>query len=603
MSKLQDAKTAYTFDDFVLVPVYSEIRSRKDPNISTNIKDKQYSIPIVSAPMNTVTEEQMLFAMASMGGIGVLHRYMTTDQQINIYNKVIKDLEKLCVEDPQKNIYVSVGAGTSDVSEDRVNKLVDAGVRNFCVDVANGHSVHCVDALKNIKNRLPESNVMAGNVCSFDGAYKLAENGAGSIRCGIGPGCFRAGTRVLMANGSYKNIENIRSGDRVINCDGEAKEVIWSGVTGRKKTYKHKGSLFYLSTYCTKDHKYLVNSGNQVVWKQISDVSQEDSILMPKKINFEIKNTFFEKVGITPTHEIGYIIGFMLANGMVDKIMNNFKCKLHLNRCTFAASNVTEILLHDNRDYLCGLFWGMKNSNILLNNVSREVVELYEVLKYMVDDKNELETNKYIYGNICDSSSDPIECDVYDIQVDCPTHSFIANNAIVHNSMCTTRMVTGHGVPQLSAIEECCEIKEKFPDVAIIADGGIKKSADIIKALAIGADFVMIGALLAGTTETPGDYIEENGVVYKYYHGMASLEGRKSWFDCSRLGLPSEGVSKKIQYLGRSAKEVVEGLCQSLRVGLSYAGSNNLQELRKNAQWRKVTSSGYVEGTPHGKNN
>jgi IMP dehydrogenase len=172
-------------------------------------------------------------------------------------------------------------------------------------------------------------------------------------------------------------------------------------------------------------------------------------------------------------------------------------------------------------------------------------------------------------------------------------------------AMCITRQVTGHGVPQLSAIEECAAIKDLsgkcFPDVAIISDGGIRKSGDIVKSLAIGADAVMVGSLLAGTTETPGEYIEEEGRLFKYYSGMASSEAREKWFDKSKVGLPIEGVSKKVPYLGRSAKRIVNDLCQSVKVGLSYSGAKNIQELREKAMWRKVTNAGYIEGTPHGK--
>ena len=193
------------------------------------------------------------------------------------------------------------------------------------------------------------------------------------------------------------------------------------------------------------------------------------------------------------------------------------------------------------------------------------------------------------------------EIDVYDIEVDCPTHSFIANNAIVHNSMCTTRLVTGHGVPQLSAIEDCARVKANYPHVALIADGGIRASGDIVKALAIGADCVMIGSLLAGTVESPGEIIEEGGRLYKYYHGMASTEGRGKWFDRAKSGLPSEGVSTRVPYVGRSAEKVIDGLTASVRVGLSYAGAGNIAELQEKARWCRITNAGQIEGTPHGK--
>jgi IMP dehydrogenase len=168
-------------------------------------------------------------------------------------------------------------------------------------------------------------------------------------------------------------------------------------------------------------------------------------------------------------------------------------------------------------------------------------------------------------------------------------------------AVCTTRLVTGHGLPQLSAIESCAEIKDDFPDVAIIADGGIRNSGDIVKALAIGADLVMIGSLLAGTIESPGEVIEEDGRLFKHYQGMASANARAGWFDQSKTASPVEGISTKVPYLNKSAVSVVNELCQSVKVGLSYSGAKDIQELRIKAHWRRVTAAGYIEGTPHGK--
>jgi len=368
VNKLNTAPRAYTFDDFILAPVYSAVKSRKDPSVQTQIKDFNFSVPIVSAPMHTVTEEKMAVAMVDLGGVAVIHRYMGIESQV----QMAKNLTK---RSSLKGIYFAVGLNSL---LERSQRLYDVGARNFCIDVANGHNANCIKAVEIIREMFSDALIMSGNVATFDGALKLAEAGTNSIRVGIGSG-----------------------------------------------------------------------------------------------------------------------------------------------------------------------------------------------------------------------------------------------------SVCTTRMVTGHGVPQLSAIEDCVRIKtcqnlgyggctepqdgytysttKAFPNVAIIADGGIRSSSDIVKSIAIGADAVMMGSMLAGTEEAPGEFLEENGQLYKYYHGMASDAAREKWFNKTQMGLPSEGISIKIPYTGRSAKKIIESMCKSLQIGLSYSGATNLTELRYNAKWVKITSSGYTEGTPHGK--
>jgi IMP dehydrogenase len=342
MSKLKEAAEAYTFDDFTLIPNFSTIKSRKEPDVSFKNSTYSQALPIFSSPMNTVTEGKMVTAMLEVGANAVVHRYLSIEDQV-----------KLCKSLSSSGYFVAVGA-TGDFLE-RTQELYRVGIRRICVDVANGHSQVSVDAVRELKRSMSGLTVMAGDVCSCNGVLMLAEAGADLVRVGIGPG-----------------------------------------------------------------------------------------------------------------------------------------------------------------------------------------------------------------------------------------------------SMCSTRMVTGHGVPQLSALEDCARAKNRY-DVALISDGGIKKSGDLVKALAIGADFVMIGSLLAGTYETPGNIIEENGRTYKYYAGMASELGRSGWFETSKTSYVPEGVSTKVPYSGKSAKRVVEELIGGLKVGMSYSDAHNAQELREKAQWSRVTSFGYIEGTPHGK--
>lgn len=345
MKRIEDCAKAYTFDDVVLVPNYSQVKSRKDPSVRIEIGGFYLDVPVISAPMNTVTETEMSTALSDIGGCSVIHRFMSIDKEIEQAKSTI-NLEH--------SPFMAIGANYD--FEDRSAALINAGVRRFCIDIANGHSEHCISAVKTLRKLAPSKTlIMAGNVCTEDGARRLAEAGANLIRIGVGPG-----------------------------------------------------------------------------------------------------------------------------------------------------------------------------------------------------------------------------------------------------AVCRTREVTGHGVPQLTAIQNCYNIKKDFPEVVLIADGGVRNSGDITKAIAGGADVVMIGSLLAGTTESPGEIIEESGRLLKYYNGMASTEGRKSWFDRDKSGFVPEGISIKIPYLGRSAKKVIEGLVGGLKVGMSYSGAHNLSELREKARWAIVSPAGYIEGTPHG---
>ena len=165
-------------------------------------------------------------------------------------------------------------------------------------------------------------------------------------------------------------------------------------------------------------------------------------------------------------------------------------------------------------------------------------------------------------------------------------------------SMCTTRLVTGFGVPQITAVRDCAKAKDLY-SVSIVSDGGIREAGDIVKAIAAGADAVIIGGLLAGTEQTPGATIKsETGELYKYYHGMASEEGRGSWFDPAATNYVPEGASTKVPFRG-DAEKVVKSLAGGLQVGMSFANAKTLQELRENAIFRRVTDNGRKEGNPN----
>lgn len=160
-------------------------------------------------------------------------------------------------------------------------------------------------------------------------------------------------------------------------------------------------------------------------------------------------------------------------------------------------------------------------------------------------------------------------------------------------SICSTRIQTGHGVPSLDSVVECARTQY---NVAIIADGGIKNSGDIVKALAVGGDFAMLGSLLAGTSDTPGEIIiQENGSKYKVYRGMASKDAQMDW-----RGKTSslEGISTTIPYKG-TTREIVEQLENGIRSGFSYSGCRTIGELWAKAKFVKQSPSAQRESDTH----
>jgi len=171
-------------------------------------------------------------------------------------------------------------------------------------------------------------------------------------------------------------------------------------------------------------------------------------------------------------------------------------------------------------------------------------------------------------------------------------------------SICTTRIIAGVGVPQLSAIYEVAKALRN-EDIPVIADGGIRYSGDIVKALAAGADSVMTGSLFAGTEESPGETIIYQGRKFKSYRGMGSIEamnqGSKDRYfqdvedDIKKL-VP-EGIAARVPYKG-TLNEVIYQMVGGLRAGMFYCGANNIKELQK-ARFVRITNSGIVEGHPH----
>ncbi len=649
----------------------------------------------------------------------------------------IKDLQKRmdfpnAAKDNLGRLLVGAAVGISKDFEARAKALVEAGVDVLVLDSAHGHSKNILEGVKYLKSTFPKIDVIAGNVATAAGAEALVEAGVDAVKTGIGPGCFAAGTRVLMANGTYKNIEDVQIGERVINMHGLPVTVVNAWCTGTREVMSLRHTQWYGTTRATPDHRFWVGDMSTVAsnalssrgyakileqptrfgiskykWKHLED-SSKDAMLLPRRISFELPSEFkidlhqyavrheqLEARYITTMHssyDLGYIFGTFLGDGhaflnsngkseigradwyfgieehhIADKLLGALERVSGVRAIKKPDGNIIRIYFHslpwarllaqfgkrydkhlpeafwcNNLEYQSGLFDGLVDSDgfignddrIQFKNTSSQLVELFSVLCQQVQGSfPNLETEEAHVGGLkgvilenCHESyrarlnksfakrlteqyqivknletHPPFEAvPVYDLEVDCPTHSFIANNAIVHNSICTTRVVTGVGVPQISAIMECVSSAE---DVPIIADGGIKQTGDIPKAIAAGASSVMIGGLFAGTDEAPGETILREGRKYKTYRGMGSAGAMSAgssdrYFQSGSRKFVPEGIEGIVPYKG-TVSDVIYQMVGGLKAAMGYTGSPTLEHLRLHAQFTRITMAGLIESHPH----
>lgn len=717
---------AISFDDVLIVPKFSEIKSRAEVDMSFLFLGDKYDLPVISSNMDTVTEYQMARAMDSNGAMACLHRFMSIEDNV------------IQFQESPYNVFVSVGVGAEELK--RAITLYESGARKFVIDVAHGAAQHVVEQYDELRTNFPDAQIVVGNFATKESILAFNERvQSGSLpdayKVGVGGGCFAAGTRVLMSNGTYKDIEKIQLGDRVINKNGIPVSVIGVKFSGIKKVVRYKSNTHFNMTFVTPEHLHWVGdysttkdinsySKRKVLdkltkageskykWSRI-DSTKNTNLLLPKNIKYELPETFdiklsdfFEArrgmnglidtdISIQPTYDLGYIVGTFLGDGnsnitksnrngrkntsaitqwyfgkdemdVAEKLSIALRSVFNVNaKIKFTKKgNIIHVLVRNNflsrffnqfgkktekhlpikylcsnMNYLKGIYDGLLDSDghyasdgrDSLTNTSTSLIELFMLLSKLINGyypsvqrrsprigglsncnienckpnfiartlktpDNQLTKDYQIVPN---HKVDEIDLflPTYDIEVDCETHSFIANNVIVHNSMCTTRVVTGCGLPTLHSIIDC----RKIPNITIIADGGIKNSGDIAKALAAGADAVMLGSMLSGTTEAPGDNIVMNHNTYKTYRGSASLESYHVQGKSAQHRTP-EGESTLVPVKG-SVDQILQQIEGGLRSAFSYVGARNINEFRENVQLIEVTTSSAIESTAHGKKN
>jgi IMP dehydrogenase len=180
-----------TFDDVLIIPTRSDVRSRRDPQLTTQLtRNISIDIPIISANMDMVTEYDMAFAMNQLGGIGILHRFLSIEDQA-LQARRLQD-------NGVKNISASVGVG--DEFKVRAKALVEAGVNIITIDIAHGHSIQMMETMKWLKDNYPKVELIAGNMATPDAAHDLIQAGADAIKVGIGPGSMCT-TRIITGCG------------------------------------------------------------------------------------------------------------------------------------------------------------------------------------------------------------------------------------------------------------------------------------------------------------------------------------------------------------------------------------------------------------------
>jgi inosine-5'-monophosphate dehydrogenase len=734
MARYHISGVPITDDDGRLVGILTNRDLRFAPDASQPVSALMTAEGLVTAPVGTTLREAE----------AILHEHKieklpVVDAEGRLRGLItVKDIQKRiefphATKDDQGRLRVGAAVGVGPDAWERAGALVEAGVDVLVVDTAHGHSASVPQMVARVKSEW-DIQVIAGNVATADATQALEAAGADAVKVGVGPGCFAAGTRVLMADSSYKNIEDVVAGDRVINMHGEAVTVRRAWCTGIREVFALRHVAAPGETIATADHRFWVGDLNSVSaetlaskgyvatlerptkrkaskigWKALHSL-ERDVLLLPRNIAFELPDSFEVdlrdfairkdkqlaryRTTITPSYFLGYVFGTFLGDGdaliapsrnsEIGRVAWSFgpnegDIAEKLAECVEFATGVAPTIKRGSvirvylwslqwarlfaqfgkRDkkhlpvkyrcgdpfFLKGLFDGLLDSDghiagdgrLSFDNTSRDLVELFGTLCLLfygsfpsvttkgrsagglsgtTDDRCRLafrarldrrhdrrETPRYQVVKKLATRDLGTAMPVYDIEVDCPTHSFIANNAIVHNSICTTRVVAGVGVPQITAIYDCARVA----GVPLIADGGMTSSGDIAKAIAAGADSVMAGSLLAGTDESPGEVVLQQGERFKEYRGMGSLgamrargSSRDRYFqgdveDVEKL-VP-EGIEGRVPYKGPLAA-ILHQLVGGLRQAMGYCGAATIEDMKR-AQFVRITAAGLRESHPH----
>ena len=461
-----------TFDDVLLVPAKSDVLPA-DVDLSTYLTKKiKLNVPVMSAAMDTVTEYRMAIAIAREGGIGVIHKNMSIDQQAEQVDLV---------------------------------KRSENGVITNPFSLTAGHTIGDADALMG-KFRISgvpivdDDNKLIGIITNRD--MKFEEDMSRPI------------ADVMTANGLITGLEGTTL--------AEAKAILQKNRIEKlpivDKDYKLKGLI------------------------TIKDIEK------------------------------------------VMKYPNSAKDDLGRLLCAAAIGATADVLDR------AGALIAVGADALVLDSAHGHSAN---IMKSVTKVKEAFPDIQVIAGNI--ATAEAAEA-LIKAGADC------VKVGIGPGSICTTRVVAGIGVPQVTAILQCAEMADKY-GVPCVADGGIKYSGDIVKAIAAGGRVVMMGSMLAGCDEAPGEMEVYQGRQFKVYRGMGSLgamaKGSKDrYFQTNNKKLVPEGVEGRVPYRG-PVSETVFQMMGGLRSGMGYCGAHNIEELRTNSKFVRITSAGLKESHPH----
>lgn len=472
-------KKGLTFDDVLLIPAESHVLPN-DVDLSVQLADNlKLNIPIISAGMDTVTESAMAIAMARQGGIGVIHKNMSIEQQADEVRKVKRSESGVIIDPffltPENSVFEADGL-----------------MRKYRIS-----GVPIVETLENRKF------------------------------CGI--------------------------------------------ITNRDIRFVEDHSV-EIGKVMTKDNLITAPEG--------TSLEKAEEILQKHKIEkLPLVNDEGQLVGLITIKDIEKVVEF--PNAAKDE---------HGRLLTAAAVGVTS----DTFERAAALLEAGADALVIDTAHGHSA----GVLRKIKEIREHFPDATLIAGNVATAEATRA---LYEAGVD------VVKVGIGPGSICTTRIIAGVGVPQLTAVYDAAGVAREYGKT-IIADGGIKYSGDIVKALAAGGNAVMLGSMLAGTDEAPGETIIYEGRRFKTYRGMGSLGAMDSTHGSADRYFQSgvneanklvpEGIEGRVAYKG-SVADIIYQMDGGLRSGMGYVGAPDLSALRENAQFVQITGAGLRESHPH----